>query len=139
LLDSSEAQADIEYWLEGQSLHVVRSTSLYDEHRFVPFIEHVFQVAQVPAQEDLVVLVKGDPSLVDDIPQFVEVLLGDEWSPDVSRALRSLYSAGLADPEAVLHVTPHLRRSRIFAGGEAATISDLERELKLVRRAGSTL
>ena len=139
LLNSSEAQPDIEYWFTEAEMHVIQSTFLYDESRFTPLVEHVFNVSSLPAKESTIILVEGDTRYIGDVEQFIEHILNADDSIETSPSLGKLFKAGIADPDLVLKYLPRLKESHHYDGAEAMVIKDMQKDLELIKRAKSAL
>lgn len=133
LLDSSEALPDIEYWVEGSQLHIVRSAFLYDESRFIPFAEQIFEVKEEPPVRTVISLLNGDPSLVPKIQALVDDFLESPTDDRSTKFLGAIFRAGISSPETVLKEIPRIAEAPCFRGGEAQIVRFMKEELELLR------
>ncbi len=137
LLDSSEALPDIEYWVQGSELHVVRSTYLYDESCFAPFAEEIFEAKEDPAVRTVISLLNGAPSLVPKVRALVNDFLESPTNDRSTKFLGAIFRAGISSPRAVLREIPRIAEAPCFCGGEAQTVRIMKEELELLRIAAT--
>ena len=135
LYHSSEAHADIQFWLEGNALHVELATFLYDERRFAPFAELVFSVKGNSHKRAVIMLMGGSPDQTDRIPSILADLKQCDPSSDLSGTLVGLlFKIGLCAPAQVLSVFEEVCEVA-FPGGEGALGMMMRSELELVLEA----
>lgn len=135
LFDSSEAQPDIEYWVSESTLNVVQEVLLFDQGRFVPFVRHEFDLAQIPGKERRFLLLEPDSTAVSRIPSLVhdiESFNRSDPMDDIYIRLFRLWQAGLTDPARVREILKGFRGSWWYDGAVAETVSSMVEELALV-------
>ena len=141
LFESSEARPDVEYWCTESKLHVVQETFLYDERRFAPFAEHVFNLAQVPASSRVTLLVDVEPSIATRVPEFVKQIQSIDRDDDSDRLdvlLCQLWRAGLSEPKRVREEFIKFKDAWWYRGENGETIVEMLDELAVVQRALDT-
>ena len=138
LFESSEARPDVEYWCTESKLHVVQETFLYDERRFAPFAEHVFDLAQVPASSRVTLLVDVEPSIATRVPEFVTQIQSIDRDDDSDRLavlLCQLWKAGLSEPKRVREEFMKFKDAWWYRGANGETIVEMLDELAVVQGA----
>jgi hypothetical protein len=142
LLDSSEAEPDIEYWCEGETLHIVQFTVEPDSNLFMPLVEHVFEFTTAPPRHTLRTLIRAHPPHglgVDDIAAQLRSLPRDAPHEMPQLLLFRLRNAGWTNPDHAIAAIDDLRELWWFDGGNAEAAYSIRHELTLVRDAPNNL
>jgi len=142
LLDSSEVEPDIEYWCEGQTLHIVQFTVEPDSNLFMPLLERVYDFTTAPARHTTCTLIRVHPPYgpgVDDIAAQLRSLPRDAPHEMPELLLFRLRNAGWTNPDDAIAAIDDLRELWWFDGCNAEAASSIRHELTLVRDAPSNV
>ena len=138
LFESSEARPDIEYWCTESKLHIIQETFLYDERRFAPLAEHVFDLLEVPASCRVRLLADVEPSIISRIPEFVRKIQAVEYDDGSDRLdvlLYQMWKAGLSQPRRVQAEFVNFKDAWWYSGAMAEGVVEMLEELAVVQRA----
>lgn len=137
LHDSSEAQPDLEFWMGGDGLHIQVSTFLFDECRFTPLVEMVFNSDSGSPIRAVRRLVDGSEAGASNLPELLAELKRCKTDDVQSgKLLGRIFKAGLDDPTGVLSVFDTVLDAG-FLGGERSLGLIMRRELELIRDAST--
>ncbi len=105
LFVNSEAEPDVQYWVEGHTLHILQQTYDPDSDSLVPFLEHMFDTRQIPAVRHKVLVFPQSTKPPTPISELVERLRAhNELSPlEREKSLFRLRNSGIRDPDSALY------------------------------------
>ena len=139
LFDSTEADPEIEFWSADSRFYIVQSTFFLDDQLFSPFVRHEFDFTEVPASSRVELLVKPDPSLVQEVPRLLEEIeshRSDELEMGLlDDLLYQIWRAGLNDPQRVCEELGRFKDAPWCDGMYAETVTSMMDDLVLVQRA----
>lgn len=137
LLESSEAEFDVDYWADGRALHVIQYTYVADGHQLLPLLEHLFDVSDFPARRSLIVMLRAHPNAAERLPGALSALRAAPGGR-ASHMYAHFYSIrdfGLVDPYRALTELDDLRGAWWDDGEVAEHATAVRRELELLVRA----
>ncbi len=135
LFTSSEADPDVEYWVNASTFHLVQSTYEPEAGELVPFVERKFVVGVLPAVRSTRLLLQppasGIPTLRDVLLTLRNLNRGQAAEAEV--LLYRLRNAGLADPDSALTELEKLRGQWWYDGANSEAATAIAGELNLVK------
>ena len=135
LLVSSEAQPDIEFWIERDALHVLQQTFDPDADRFAPLAEHTFDGTHSPIRHSISFLLKTAPAsadALDDIARELQSIRPGNYGR-AEILLYQLRNLGVRQPVKALKILAELKKEPWYDGAIAESGSDVERDLQLAQ------
>ena len=134
LFFSSEGEPDVEYWVEGYILNIVKYTYDPISNGFVPFSQHYFDCSKHPASRSVKILMNPhsiSSTLITELVHHIEHQKDSGIDFD-EKIIYELRNAGLSDPKKVIDELKRLKQNRCFDGCVAEAVRDVICELELV-------
>jgi len=135
LLTSSEAQPDIEFWVDRSVLYVIQQTFDIDTKGFIPLAEHRIDASIDPLRHSISNLLKSAASPAYTLEQ-VELDLESVGRPGSQTAEVLLYrlrNAGIRRPGEALAILERMKNAFWYDGANAESGNDIERDLELAK------
>jgi hypothetical protein len=136
MFGSSEAEPDIEYWVDGSALSIVQSTYDPRSNNLAPFVEHTFILGCLPALHSVRLLLSELPASDRDLSRTVQVLKGlpRNRAADAELLLYPIRNVGLSDPDSALSAINGLHNEWWFDGANAEAAKSISRELEILKQ-----
>lgn len=137
LFGSSEAEPDIEYWLDESSLRIVASTYDPRSNSLAAFVEHTYLLGNLPALRSIRLLLPELPSSAKDLSRLVHELknLPRNRAAEAELLLYHIRNVGISNPDSALSAVHDLRSEWWCDGTNAEAAQSITRELAIVKQA----
>jgi hypothetical protein len=135
LLNSSEAQPDIEFWVDRSVLYVIQQTFDIDTKGFIPLAEHRIDAGTNPLRHSISNLLKSAASPPYTLEQVALDLesVGRPGSQTAEVLLYRLRNAGIRRPGEALAILERMKNAPWYDGANAECGNDIERDLELAK------
>lgn len=136
IFDSSEAEPDIEYWLENSTFTIIQTTYEPQSRSIAPFVGHSFDLGNLPASHRIRLLLPTSLAAKENLSTIVQSLkcVTREGSLHIEEALYRIRNIGLISPDTALSAIDSLRGQWWFDGGNAEVAQSISHELQLVKK-----